>query len=50
MKSTVWVFSSGSAVLPKSPLAIASSSGFGASNGSTPVFFSTMPATVVSGR
>ena len=30
-------------------LAIASSSGLGASNGAVPVFFSTMPATVVSG-
>ena len=50
MKSTVWVPRVGSAVLPKSPLAIASSSGLGASKGSTPVFFSTIPATVVSGR
>ena len=31
-------------------VAIASSNGFGASKGSTPVFFSTIPATVVSGR
>ena len=46
---TVCVFSAGSAVLPKSPLAMASSSGLGASNGNSPVFFSTMPATRVTG-